>query len=566
MPAYDNTAVAAKLDLLADRLEIAQADRFRTLSYRKAAEAVRAWPEQVAALANDGRLTDIPTVGAKMAANIEQIVATGTFGALEEVAATFPVSLAQVTRVPGLGPKRTALLYEKLGVETLADLDEALSSGRVAALGGFGAKTAQKLTESLAGHRRRQERIPIGIALPSAEQLASDIATLPSVLHVECAGSVRRRRETVAGLDFVVATSDVEVASRDLATLPAVECVLDCSSGVFRAELHDGTCVVVYLTSPERYGAVLRYRTGDVRFNDALANLARNSGVDTGEAATFATEAQFFSAMGIREVPPEVREGDFALSEEGRQRVGTLVTLNDVRGDLQSHSVYTDGKTTLAENRAMAESLGYEYLAATDHAYALRMVGGLDTGDLARQWAEIDELNAEPGPRILKGIELNIGPHGELDYEDDVLARFDIVLASLHSGWDEDEATVTSRALRAIEHPLVDIIAHPTGRVIGRRDPLRLNIPAVLEAAGDTGTIMEINSYPDRLDLSAEHILLARRCGVRFSLGTDAHHADQFRFMRYGVAQARRGWVTPDELINSRPWEEARTWLKRARA
>ena len=255
--------------------------------------------------------------------------------------------------------------------------------------------------------------------------------------------------------------------------------------------------------------------------------------------------------------------GEIELATE--HALPQLVTLDDIRGDLQSHSTATDGKNTLAENRAAAAALGYEYFAATDHALNLRMVGGLDAAALERQWAEIDELNATAeGPRILKGIELNIADDGSVDYDEDVLSRFEIVLASLHSGWDQDEATATKRLLTAISNPWVDVIAHPTGRIIGRRDPIRLDMEAVLSAAGETGTIMEINSYPDRLDLSAEHVRLARRYGVRFSLGTDAHAAEHFGYMRYGVAQTRRGLVTGDELVNAQPWAVARTWIKRA--
>lgn len=265
-------------------------------------------------------------------------------------------------------------------------------------------------------------------------------------------------------------------------------------------------------------------------------------------------------------MPPEIRWGAGEIELAAHHALPDLITLADIRSDLQSHSTYTDGRNTLAENRQAAAALGYEYLAATDHALNLRMVGGLDVASLERQWAEIDQLNAsDDGPRILKGIELNIADDGSVDYDEDVLSRFDIVLASLHSGWDQSESVATERLLSAIQNPWIDIIAHPTGRVIGRRDPIRLNMEAVLSAAGETGTVMEINSHPDRLDLSAEYVRLARRHGVRFSLGTDAHGAEQFANMRYGVAQARRGLVEAEELLNAQPWEVARTWMKRAR-
>ncbi len=280
-----------------------------------------------------------------------------------------------------------------------------------------------------------------------------------------------------------------------------------------------------------------------------------------------ADEAEVYDLLGLAVPDPEMRWGLDEIELAASGKLPVLVTLEDVLGDLQCHSTFTDGKTTLAANREVARELGYQYLAATDHAYDLRMVGGLDVSEIERQFAEIEELNAldDGGPRMLKGIELNIGDDGSVDYPDEVLARFDIALASLHSGWDQDEAIVTNRLLNAIANPFVDVIAHPTGRILGRRDPMKLNMEAVLEAAGETGTIMEINSYPDRLDLSAEHIRLGRKFGVRFSLGTDAHAAEQLRYMRYGVAQARRGLVTKEELLNAQPWDVARTWLKRTK-
>jgi len=563
MPAYDNTAVAAKLDLAADLLELTGADKFRFLSYRKAASAIRAWTEQVAVLAADGRLTEIPGVGAKMAANIEQVVRTGTFDALDRLRQEVPPTLAGVMEIPGVGPKRAALLFEKLGVATVDDLESALSDGRVASLGGFGVKTAENMAAGLEAYRRHRERTPIGVALPVAEQLLGEIGDLPDVSRAAIAGSVRRREETVGNLDFVVASDAPLDAMAELAALPAVERLLPGDGDVFRAELHDGLEVRVHLVAPRSFGSALRYHTGSFAHNTALAERARIASVPLGPGEPAADESEVYRSLGMQVPAPEIRWGAGEVESAARGELPALIALGDVRGDLQSHSTYTDGKATLAENRAVAAELGYEYLAATDHAYNLRMVGGLDVAQIERQFAEIDALNETPGPRILKGIELNIAEDGSLDYDDEVLARFDIVLASLHSGWDQDAATVTRRLLAAITHPLVDVIAHPTGRIIGRRDPLRIDMETVLQAAGETGTLMEINSYPDRLDLSAEHIRLARKWGVRFSLGTDAHAAEQLRYMRYGVAQARRGLVSADELVNAQPWEVARTWLKR---
>lgn len=563
MPAFDNMAVAARLELAAALLELTGADKFRFLSYRKAANAIRAWPEQVATLAAEDRLTDIPGVGDKMAANIAQIVFRGSFTALDALAEEVPPTLAEVTRIPGVGPKRAMLLNEKLGVATLEDLEAALADERVARLGGFGEKTAAKIAAGLDAHRRHTERTPLAVALPVAVQLRREIAALPEVVRAEVAGSIRRRQDSVGDVDLVAAAEDPAVVVRSFAALPAVETVLRSGDGHIEVELHDGMYAKLTVVSPAAFGSALVRATGSEAHNAALRALAEEAGVDIGGDAR--QESEVYARLGLDTPPPELRWGADELELAADHALPRLITIDDIRGDLQSHSTFTDGKATLAGNRAVAAELGYEYLAATDHAYELRMVGGLDLDALKRQWDEIDALNETPGPRVIKGIELNIAEDGTLDYPDEVLARFEIVLASLHSGWDDDERTITARLLKAVEHPLVDIIAHPTGRIIGRRDPMRLDMDSVLAAAGETGTLMEINSYPDRLDLSAEHLRLARRYGVRFSLGTDAHATGHFRFMTFGVDQARRGMVTSDELVNVHPWEVARTWLKRAR-
>jgi DNA polymerase (family X) len=579
MPAYDNTAIAARLELAADLLEISGADKFRFLSYRKAARAVRELPEQAAAWASMGRLTEIPGVGAKMAGNIEQIILRGGFDALDDVASRVPATLAEVMRVPGVGPKRAAQLNAKLGVETIADLAAAIEAGRVASLGGFGAKSAEHIAQGVHAYARHHERVPISAALPAAEHIAAELASVPSAERVEIAGSLRRREETIDAVDLVAISTDPPALTAAFTALASVESVLDVRAPEVSVALHDGLRVDLHVVTEPSFGAALQHWTGNDAHNAELREIAQRSGLVLDERGVFRVDAsgnpaerlggseerEVYDALGLDVVPPEIRWGAGEIELAAHHRLPDLITLADVRSDLQSHSTYTDGRNTLAENRQAAAALGYEYLAATDHALNLRMVGGLDIESLERQWAEIDELNASgDGPRILKGIELNIADDGSVDYDADVLSRFDIVLASLHSGWDQSEAVATERLLTAIQNPWVDIIAHPTGRVIGRRDPIRLNMEAVLSAAGETGTIMEINSYPDRLDLSAEHVRLARRYGVRFSLGTDAHAAEQFAHMRYGVAQARRGLVEAKELLNAHPWEDARTWLKRA--
>lgn len=571
MPAYDNSAIAAKLDLYADLLEISGADKYRFLAYRKAANSIRAWAEPASDLAAAGRLTEVSGVGPKMAVVVADVISRGSFSELDALAENYPFSLAEVMRVPGVGPKRALALFERLDITSVSQLQDALAQGKVERLGGFGTKTAAKIAESLASYLSRCKRTPLATALPAAQNAVAAIRRLPGVERAEIAGSIRRRTDTVGNIDIVAASDDPLRVIDDVTRLPLVEQTVDRSDRWVTVELHDGMELALRVVPPQSFGVALSHWTGNIAFNLELAKLVEERSVavqgEQADGAPARTEEELFELLGIPVIAPELREDGEIVRAAASGSLPRLLDIGDVRGDLQTHSTFTDGKTSLAANRAVAAELGYEYFAATDHAYALRMVGGLDLEDLQRQWDEIDELNATRSgqPLILKGIELNIGEEGELDYDDEILVKFDITLASLHSGWDQDEATITERLLRAIRHPLVDVIAHPTGRILGRRDPMRLDMAAVLEACGETGTIMEINSYPDRLDLSAEHIKLGRKYGVRFSLGTDAHAAEQMSYMPYGVGQARRGAVTPSELLNAQPWEIAKTWLKRSR-
>lgn len=574
MPQFDNQAIAQMLDDMGDLLEISGGDRFRVLSYHKAAGAIRAWPEDLAKLAADGRLTEIQGVGAKLAVSISEILRNGTFPELEEVKASLPATLVRVMEIPGVGPKKARVLHDELGVDSVDDLEGALAAGEVARLPGFGDKSAANIAAGIEAVRRHRSRLLLSDALPLAQRLVEDLKRLRAVSDAEYAGSLRRMQETIGDIDIVTASdapATVMAAARDL---PVVASVIGSGETKTSVLTTSGLQADIRVVAPAEYGAALQYFTGSKAHNIHLRELAKKAGLKLNEYGAFrlsddvriagATEDEVYAALGMDTPPPEIRSDLGEIEAALAHKLPGIVELADVRSDLQTHSVYTDGRSTLAENKARATELGYEYFAATDHALMLHMTG-ISMEDLERQWAEIDELNGEGGPRILKGIELNIDEEGGVDYNDDVLARFEVCLASLHSGWGQPRDVATRRLLRAIENPLVDIIAHPTGRVLGRRDPIDADMEAVFAKAGETGTIMEINSYPDRLDLSDTHIRMARRHGVRFSLGTDAHQAEQMRYMSYGVATARRGWVVPGELINAQPWDVARTWLKRNR-
>lgn len=577
MPQYDNAAIATVLDTFGDLLEVAGADRYRYLSYHKAAHAVRAWDEDISTTAADGRLTEIPGVGAKLAAAIDSIMATGTFPEYEAVVAELPASITELMRIPGLGPKKAKVLYDDLAVASVDDLEEAISEGRLDGLAGFGPKTVENVLAGIERFRKMSARILLADALPLAEKLATELGAFDGVISAAYAGSVRRMKETVGDIDVLVAAADAGEVMDSVRSLPLVTSVIASGETKTSVMTTAGLQVDVRVVAPESWGAALQYFTGSAEHNVRTREIAKARGLKVSEYGVFRledearvageTEEGVYAALGMAMPPPEVREnaGEIELALEGR--TPPLVTLPDIRGDLHAHTDATDGRSSLEQNREKAAQLGYEYLACSDHAYELRMVGGLDERQLEAQWARIDELNARAdGPVLLKAIELNIDDEGGVDYPEELLARFDLCIASLHAGWNQSREQATARLLRAMENPYVDVIGHPTGRLLGRREPFDLDMEAVLAKAGETGTIMEINASPDRLDLSDVYLRMARRRGVRVAISTDAHEAMQLNFMPWGVATARRGWMGPDDVLNAQPLDVLRTWLKRARA
>lgn len=575
MPELDNAAIANMLDTMGDLLEISGADKFRFLSYHKAAHTIRAWHEPLSRLAAEDRLTEVPGVGKKLAASIAEILESGTFGEFEQLKATFTPTLIQIMDVPGVGPKRARLLHDELGVTSLDDLERVIADGTIATLPGFKDKTVAAIAANVEHAKRHRERILLMDALPQAEAIAAEMRSVPGVDRAEPAGSIRRRMDMVGDVDVLVSATDPAAVMAAARALPQVVRVLGSGESKTSVLTVTGRQADVRVVAPESYGAALQYFTGDKCHNVHLREVAKRRGLTVNEYGVFradgtrvagSTEEEVYAALDMDVPPPEIRQDHGEIEAAMKNALPRLVEIGDIRGDFHAHTTSTDSKSTIEENRAMAAELGYEYVAVTDHAYDLRMVRGLDVEQLEAQWAHVDELNAQGGgPRVLKGIELNIGDEGGVDYPPEVLERFDFCIASLHGGFRQDRERVTGRLITAIRNPFVDIIGHPTGRILGRRDPIDLDMDAVFEAAGETGTLMEINAYPDRLDLTDTHIRLARRFGVRFVLGTDAHRAEQMRFMQYGVWQARRGWVTPEELLNAQPLETVHAWLPRSR-
>jgi DNA polymerase (family 10) len=553
MPDLDNVAIASRLELMADLLEISGADTYRLLSYRKAGGTIRSWPEQLTMMAEEGRLTEIPGVGAKLKGRIESLIAEDSFAELDAIKERYPAGLAEVMQVQGVGPKRAAMLHQKLGIASVHDLDEALDQGDLVGLPGIGQKTIGRIRGGVSAFLRHHERILLMDALPVAEQVLEHVRALPEVDSAEIAGSVRRGVEAVGDIDIVAATGDRESAAGKVVTLSGIAEIIEHTSDAVRFLATAGLPVEVRLVDPDEFGSGWVEATGSVAHLESL-----------GEIASAPTETEVYDSLGMAWIAPEIREGDGEVEAARARELPELITLEDIRGDLHAHTTATDAHSTLRQNRDMAASLGYEYLGVTDHAYDLRMVGGLDLAALETQWAMVDELNAdETGPHILKGIELNIGADGSVDYEEDVLSRFDYCIASLHDGWGDTPEQITSRLIKAMQNPFIDIIGHPTGRIIGRRDPLALDMSNVFEVAAETGTMLELNSYPDRLDLKDDHLREAKALGVRFAINTDAHRSEHLRYITYGVTTARRGWIGADDVINTMELDSLRASLKR---
>lgn len=577
MPAYDNASIALALDDFGDLLEIAGEDRYRYLSYHKAAHAVRAWDEDVMSTALAGRLTDIPGIGTKIASVIESLLKSGEFPGMADITTRVPASVVELMRIPGVGPKKAKLLFDELAIASVDDLEEALAEGRLAGLPGFGDKTIENIAAGVRRYRTLSERILLADALPLAEKLAEELRALPGVADATYAGSIRRMKETVGDIDVLVAAADGPAVMAAVRDLPVVTGIIGSGETKTSIMTASGRQADVRVVDPACWGAALQYFTGSAEHNVRVREIAKARGLrvseygvfrtDTGERVACSTEAEVYAALGMALVPPEVREnaGEVELALEGR--VPDLVVVGDIRGDLHSHTVATDGRSTLEQNRARAAELGYEYLGCSDHAYELRMVGGLDLQDLEEQWARIDELNAldDGGPVLLKGIELNIDDQGGVDYPAEVLARFDYCIASLHHGFGQTREQATRRLLVAMEDPYVDIIGHATGRLLGRRDPFDLDMEAVLTKAAETGTVMELNAHPERLDLNDVHLRMARKLGVQVVINTDAHEAGQFSHLRWGIATARRGWIPSSEVLNAQPLPELLSRLKRNR-
>lgn len=574
-PQMSNPDVAATFRRLADLLEIRGEEVYKVTAYRRAAEGISQLPEAVAAVRARGGLEAIPGVGKAIAQKLRDLLDTGSFKLLDEVRSEFPSGVADLLVVPDIGPKRARVLYQELGIDSLPALRSALEEGRLETLAGVGPKGAQRIAEGLRSLQTEDERLPLGVA----RGIGSEIMELLrqgglGIARIEMAGSARRMRDTMGDLDIVAAADDPQAVVEAFTALPSIARVEMKGQNRCRALLQNGFPVDLRVLPEQHWGSLLHHFTGnkyhDIRLRDmALERGAHLSeyGYKVGDKLTAcATEEEVYAYLDMQYIPPTMREdsGEIDLALGGR--LPATVQVDQLRGDLHTHSEWSDGTRTIRDLALAARARGYEYLCVTDHSQSLGVANGLSPERLARQRLEIEGLADELAPfRVLQGVELEVRGDGSMDLPDVVLAKLDLVVASVHSGLRQGRERVTSRALAAIRHPLVDILAHPTGRIVGGRSGGDFDMDALYTEASRTGTVLEINSDPARLDLRDSHARAAVSHGCTVSIDSDAHSTEGLGNVFYGVAVASRAWIEPDRVLNTLPLDAVLTRLKRSR-
>jgi DNA polymerase (family 10) len=572
MPTH-NADIAAVFEQIADLLEIQGANPFRIRAYRNAARTVGDLPQEASKLIAKGeKLTRLPGVGDDLAAKILEIVSTGHCSLLDRLRKELPPAVAELLKIPGLGPKRVKALYHDLDVQTVEQLYRAARDGRIRALPGFGEKTELNILQAVETHTERGHRLKLAVAAQYAEALRAFLAALPGVTQVTIAGSFRRMRESVGDLDILVETKSPEPVMQRFTAYDEVAEVVAAGAARATVMLKSGLQVDLRVIAKESYGAALQYFTGSKAHNIAIRRIAQKRGLKINEYGVYRGKARIagedetsvYRAVGLPYIPPELREDHGEIEQARAGKLPRLVELGDLRGDLHAHTKATDGHNTLREMALAAKSQGFGYLAITEHSRHLTMVHGLDPLRLARQCDEIDRLNEElDGIVLLKGIEVDILEDGSLDLPDGVLAPLDLVVGAVHSKFELSRAKQTERILRAMDHPHFTILAHPTGRLIERRAPYDVDMLRIIRKARDRGCFLELNAHPERLDLLDTHCQMAKEEGVLVSIASDAHSTFDFSNLRFGIGQARRGWLEKRNVLNTRPLAELRTLLRR---
>jgi DNA polymerase (family 10) len=570
MPVH-NADIARVFEEIADRLELGDENPFRVRAYRNAARIVGDLRLDIAGELAQGReLPKLPGIGEDLSKKIHEIAATGTTGLLERLRKKMPAGITELLRIPGLGPKRVALLYRELDVHTAAQLQRAAQDGRLRGLAGFGAKTEQKLLEAVEARLGQATRFKLALAAQYAQPLAEALRKLRGVSEVAIAGSFRRMKDTVGDLDILVAAAKSDAVMERFTKYPEVKERLAAGGTRATVILQCGIQVDLRVVPQESFGAALHYFTGSKAHNIAIRRLGQAKGLKINEYGVFRgkrriageTERSVYAAVGLPYIEPELREDQGEIEAARRGALPRLVQLADLKGDLHAHTKATDGHNSLREMAEAARARGFAYLAITEHSRRETMAHGLDPARLAKQGDEIERLGSElEGIALLKGIEVDILEDGMLDLPDSALASLDLVVGAVHSKFGLPRARQTERILAAMDRPCFSVLAHPSGRLIGEREAYDVDMLAIVRKAKARGVSLELNAHPERLDLSDVHCRMARDEGVLVSVNSDAHSVNDFENLRYGIGQARRGWLEKKDLLNARPLAELRHLL-----
>jgi len=582
-----NTQAAEILGHIADLLDISGANSFRIRSYRQAAESLGSWGEEIEEIyAKQGitALQSIPGIGKSTAQKLEELLTTGEIGLYQELLAQFPDGILELLQVPGLGPRTVALIWSELEIGDINELEQAARYQELRELPGLGAKTEEKILASIARYRQGMQRALLGEILPLGEQLISYLRDHPRVIAAELAGSARRRRATVGDLDLLATSEHPEEVCRDFAASGQLEEVTMAGDTKVSGLLTAGRSVDLRVVVPESYGAALQYFTGSQAHGVALRTRAQKMDLtvneygvfkqrngQTGEKVAGASEEEVYAAVGLAWIPPELREDRGEIEAAADGSLPDLIELADICSDLHMHTTGSDGKCSLEQMAEACRQHGYSYIGITDHSPALRVAGGLTEEEIIAQIQEIARLNERYQKegiefRILSGLEADILTEGRVDVPDKAFAGLDFVIGSLHQGFSSDADKMTQRIIQALESGWIDILGHPTGRLLLQREPYGIHLNEVIEAAGELDVAVEINANPHRLDLDDVHARFAQRNGTLLSINTDAHEISHLDFMQYGVYTARRGWIEPSSVINTWPIDRVREWLVRRRA
>jgi DNA polymerase (family 10) len=568
-----NSSIAKVFQEIADLLEIKGENTFKIRAYQKVARTIENLPVELEQVLKAGKLREIPGIGEAIAKKVTDLLTTGRLRYYEELRSEFPQGILTLMSIPGVGPKTAMRLVKELGFSTIDDLEKAVMDSRVAGLYRLGDKTAANILRHIQRLRRKDTRVPIGQALPLVEQILAALNKYPGVRNLVPAGSLRRFKETIGDIDIMGTADKPESVLQAFVQLPQVEEIL--VKGTTKASViaADGLQVDLRMVEHDSFGSLLQYFTGSKDHNVALRERAVRQGLSlseygitvlkTGEIEKFATEEAFYERLGLQYIPPELREGRNEIEVAEKKALPRLIEVSDLRGDLHVHTGWSDGHDSIEMMAEAAMARGYQYLAITDHSAGRGIAHGLSEERLREQIAEIKALNQRlNGFRLFSGIEVDIRADGTLDFPDELLKELDIVIAAVHSAMGQDAEKMTKRIIHALENPYVHILAHPTCRLLGVREPIEVDLEAVLRAAARTNTALEIDAMPERLDLKDTHVMRAKELGVKLVIGTDAHSTAQLEAIRFGIGVARRGWCQMEHILNTRPVQEVLTFLK----